>query len=120
MDTMKTKLKDTKVATMNLTQCSIKVAMLTITMFKLIENEHPLVVQELQAMVVQMMDIVTNPKIEVEAEAAKYLNIVDIIRTEADNTQVGNKMFTKDQWSINNKMLAHQATEQSASIITKL
>lgn len=83
-------------------------------MFNKIENEHHLAAQELQAMDVPMMDTTVNQRIEVEAGAAKCHNTVDIIRTEVeDNTQVANKMFIKDQWSINNKTSAHQAIEQS-------
>jgi hypothetical protein len=63
---------------------------------------------------VPMMATTANQKIEVEAEAAKYHNTVDTIRTEVeDNTQVANQMFIKDLWSINNKTLAHQPIEQS-------
>ena len=44
------------------------------------------------------MDIATNLKTEVEAEAVKYLMEVDTTQIEADNPHL---VCTKDQWFIN-------------------
>lgn len=93
-------------ATMNSIQCNILAAMSTITTYSQIVKRHYLA-RGFQAMGV-MMDNTARTRIGVEAEAAKYLNIVDTTLTEVeDNIQMGNRTFIKGPWFIK-IALAHQ------------
>jgi len=97
--------KDTQADTTNSHQCNIKAAMLTTSCNQTERRRH--LALGSQAMGV-MMDNTVRQRTEVEAEAAKYPNIVDTTQTEVvDNIQTANKISIKDQWSIK-IVMAHQ------------